>query len=217
MQKKNIVIFGNGGHAKVVAEVIKQENKFSISHFVVDHELNDISHTNVISEKLLDLSFIKSHKIYGGIIAVGSNTKRREISKKINRIFKNFIFITTVHPTAIISKGSFIGHGTVVMPNALINPDVVIKDHCVINSGCIVEHDCLINSFTSIAPGAILGGSVMLGEESYVGIGAVVSNNLSICKKTILGAGSVTVKSIKKSGVYIGVPSKLDKKVNRCK
>jgi len=43
----------------------------------------------------------------------------------------------------------------------------------------------------------------------HIGINATVKNNIKITNNCIVGAGAVVVKSIEKSGVYIGVPAKI--------
>ena len=39
-------------------------------------------------------------------------------------------------------------------------------------------------------------------------MGACINNNLSICSDCMIGAGAVVVKSIERSGTYVGVPAK---------
>ena len=40
-------------------------------------------------------------------------------------------------------------------------------------------------------------------------MGACINNNLSICSDCMVGAGAVVVKSIERSGTYIGIPAKM--------
>jgi len=59
-----------------------------------------------------------------------------------------------------------------------------------------------------VAVGAHLAGSVMVGDNSWIGAGAIVNNNLCICSGCMIGAGAVVVKDIKEVGTYVGVPAK---------
>ena len=45
---------------------------------------------------------------------------------------------------------------------------------------------------------------------AVIGIGAAVKNNIDICDDCIIGAGAAVVKNIEKSGIYKGVPARLD-------
>ena len=64
----------------------------------------------------------------------------------------------------------------------------------------------MIKNYVHISPGAALGGTVQVGEETHIGIGATVKNNIEICPNCTIGAGAVVVKNINEPGIYIGVP-----------
>ena len=72
----------------------------------------------------------------------------------------------------------------------------------------MIEHDDVIADYVHISVGAKLGGTVSVGEQTWVGIGAVVNNNISVYNRCIIGAGAVVVKDIKESGTYVGVPAR---------
>ena len=55
-------------------------------------------------------------------------------------------------------------------------------------------------------PGVSVGGRCRLGEKVYLGIGSSLTDNIEIVGGTVIGAGSVVAKSLKKRGVYVGVP-----------
>ena len=48
------------------------------------------------------------------------------------------------------------------------------------NTNSSVDHDCIIREFSSIAPGAILGGNVEINICSAISLGANVIENISI-------------------------------------
>ena len=57
-----------------------------------------------------------------------------------------------------------------------------------------------------ILPNAYVGGTVKIGNRTWIGTGATVNNNLNICGDCMVGA--VVIKDIKEPGTYIGVPVK---------
>lgn len=190
---KKIVIFGAGGHAHVVADIIESEGNKVVAF--LDDDLNKEDCSGLISEfnKYNDCEFI---------IGIGNADVREKISKF------NLKWHTAIHPSAIISKTAKIGEGTVVMPNAVINARTIIGRHCIINTGTIVEHDNKIDDFTHISVGVNLGGTVSIGKKTWVGIGSTIKNNISISDNVIVGAGAVIVKDINDFGTYIGVPAR---------
>lgn len=197
MQK--VIILGAGGHAKVVADIIRKNGDF------VEGFLDDSKEANAdfFGGKILGkISEYEKYKNCRFIIAIGSNAVREKLSElKVE-------FYTAVHPGAVIGEGVKLGRGTVVMAGAVINADAVIGEHCIINTGAVVEHDNLLADFVHISPTATLCGSVKVGKRTQIGCGAKVRNNLSITDDVLVGVGAAVVKDITESGVYAGVPAK---------
>lgn len=192
---KKVVIFGAGGHAKVIADIVTACGD-KIEAFLIDNASN----TGVVGsvadyEKFLDCEFV---------IGIGNASIRERLSMLPVKWY------TAIHPTAVISSSAVIGEGTVIMPNAVVNAGALIGKHCIINTGSVVEHDNSIEDFVHISVGAKLGGSVHIGKSTWVGIGATVSNSINVCADCMIGAGAVVVKNIDKKGTYVGVPAKLN-------
>ncbi len=191
--KKKIVIFGAGGHAHVIKDIIIAEGNDVIA--MLDDDKNNKDAAGPIS----------SYGLYSDcffVIGVGDFVLRTKLSKiKVN-------WHTAIHPSSIISPSVKIGDGTVVMPNAVINSGSKIGKHCIINSGSIIEHDNHIGENTHISVGAKTGGNVTIGSNVFVGLGSNIINNISICQNAIIGAGSLVLKSINDGGTYVGVPVK---------
>ena len=139
------------------------------------------------------------------IIAIGNPGIRESLSRKIRGDF-----YTAIHPSAQISLLDVkIGEGTTIMANAVINSGAYVGRHCIINSAAVVEHDNQISDFVHISVGAKVAGTVNIGTRTWIGMGACINNNLSICSDCMVGAGAVVVKSIERSGTYIGIPAKM--------
>jgi len=54
----------------------------------------------------------------------------------------------------------------------------------------------------------VLGGSVVLGEESLVGVGAAVRPGVRIGHRVTVGAWAVVVKDVVDGAVVAGVPAR---------
>lgn len=205
MSKKNVVIIGAGGHAKVIADIIKKSGD-EIIGFLDDKIENGtiiLENYKVIGDLNNRFAMAVTKKDVEFIIAIGDNKKREEISHS-----PNLKFYTLIHPSAQIGLDVRIEEGTVVMANVCINSSARIGKHCIINTGAIIEHDNIIEDYVHISPNATLGGTVKIGESTHVGIGSIVKNNITICKNCTIGAGAVVVKDILEEGTYVGVPAK---------
>ena len=190
---KRIVIFGAGGHAHVIADIIRAQGDLVIAFLDDDPNQQDCSGPISDYTNYLECEFI---------IGIGNADIREELSRL------PLVWHTAIHPSAVISSSSVVGAGTCVMPQVVINARTIIGKHSIINTGAIVEHDNIIGNYSHVSVGANLGGTVKIGNKCWIGIGAILKNNISVCDGVTLGAGTVVIKNISESGTYIGVPAK---------
>lgn len=173
-----MLLFGAGGHAKVLIEAIESNDK----------EVIGIFDDNASITHLLKVPFIgKYQKVYSDkplVLAIGNNKIRQKIASTIDHSFGKII-----HKTALISPTVIIEEGSVILGNATINSCTTIGKHCIINTGAVVEHDCIVKDYVHIAPNATLCGHVEIGEGTLIGAGAVVVPSVKIGKHCIIDAG----------------------------
>lgn len=203
---ESVVIFGAGGHAKVVADILISTHKFKISYFIDDTKHGQkIWSIPVVSES----DFFNLKSIYSGVVAIGDNFIREKVADKIKKQLPNFQFVSAIHPTAYIANDVVIGIGTVIMANASVNPSTKIGNHCIINTNSSIDHDCIMHDFSSIAPNSCLGGNCEIGKHSAISIGATLIHKISVGENSVVGAGSVVTKSIESNLTCYGVPAKI--------
>jgi len=199
---KKVYIIGAGGHGRVVKDIIESQNDRVVG-FIDD---NSLLHGTLIDgvEVLGGLNILPNMHNAHCIIAIGDNYTREKIR---NVVGDKVVWYTAIDKSAVISKTAIVGEGTVIMPNAVINSSSSIGNHVIINSGSIIEHDCIIHDYAHIAPRVAIGGMVEVGRRTQMGIGSCAKNGIEICDDCLIGAGSVVVKNIDESGIYVGVPS----------
>lgn len=204
--RKKVIIIGAGGHAKVIADIIKASGD-EIIGFLDDNKKfkNKIIFDDKKVLGLLSETEINQYKDMYFIIGIGNN----KIRKKISRRFKNINWYTAIHPNAIIGSNVKIGEGSVIMPGTVINICTKIGKHCIINTCSSLDHDNIIDNFVHISPGSHLAGDVQIGEGTWICAGVTIINNIKIEKNNIIGAGATVVKDIEeKNNTYVGVPIK---------
>jgi sugar O-acyltransferase (sialic acid O-acetyltransferase NeuD family) len=197
-------LFGASGHGKVVADIIESSEKEMVLEMVYDDnpKLESILNTSVL--KVNDE--ILNSESNQWIISIGNNKFRKLVSERIKGSF-----LKAIHKSAVISKHSSIGQGTVVMANAVINPDSIVGEHCIINTGAVVEHDCKLDNYVHISPNASLAGGVLVGEGSHIGIGATIIQGITIGKWCTIGAGAVIIQDVPDYAVVVGNPGRIIK------
>lgn len=209
---KKLVIFGSGGHAKVIFSEVMKLRKFQFLGFVDDFKKKGELVVRLNNKNFYNLGNIKQvindNKKINGIIGVGLNRIRKKIVKDINKIDKNFKFEKIVSKDAIVNSNVSLGEGTLVVSGAVINNGTKIGKHCILNTSCSIDHDNQFSDFSSAGPGVITGGNVVVGEQSYLGLGCMVKNQVNILENTIVGFGSIVNKDCKKNSIYWGSPAK---------
>lgn len=189
----SLYIYGNGGHAKVVADIARANGYDNL----------------IFLDNNSDMKFSPNLPKHPIIIAIGNTLIRQKLQNLV--LSSGFELITLIHPTAVIGSDVTIGTGSVVMPRAIINANSIIGDGVIINSGAIVEHDCIIGNFVHICPGVALAGGVNIGERTWIGIGSSIIQGIKIKSDITIGAGSVVVSDIDSGSIAYGNPCKVRK------
>lgn len=196
-----LLLYGLGGHSKVIRMMIKNRLHQTITIIADDDEkqLNDQLDLNIIHSSQI-ASF--KNNFDSIVLAIGSNVNRRKLAEQ----YSQYNFAMVIDVTAILAEDVILGEGTVIMPRSIINPSVKIGKHCIINSGAIIEHDCVIGDYSHISPGAVLTGGVTIGHSVHIGANATILPGLRIGDNVIIGAGSVVTKDVSTNNVMVGNP-----------
>lgn len=203
---KTLAIIGAGGHAKVLLDTVRAENRYRDIVFLDDNALADglFMDCPLIGGRQIGLTVRPDTHDF--IVAIGSNVVRRQRQTELEQL--GFRAATIVHPNATVSPYARIGAGTAVFARAVINSCANIGKGCIINTAAVVEHDCTLADFVHISPGACLAGGTAVGTESWVGIGAVARQGVRIGQNCTIGAGAAVVCDIADGITAAGVPAR---------
>jgi sugar O-acyltransferase (sialic acid O-acetyltransferase NeuD family) len=202
-----LLIIGTGGHGKVVLDCAKYYYD-SITFMTNGKNSLCINGYPIIYEQEISLDKILNN-FDEIIVAIGNNNARLNISLEYES--KGMKLATIIHPKAVVSDTAKIGSGTVVFANTVINQSAAIGKACIINTGVIVEHDCILENGVHISPNAAMGGTVVIGEKTWVCIGSSIANNIKIGNNSIIGAGAVIIKDVPNKVLAAGVPAIIKK------
>lgn len=197
---RDITLFGNSGHALVVAEVAA-----ACGYSVIASLGDDATTRSVGGAKLPECLGANS------FIAIGSNAVRRRIAEACHMLAvegETTHFPTLIHPSAIVSPSAEIGEGTIVMAGAIIQAGAKIGRHCIINTGARVDHECRLGDYVHVSPSATLCGNVSVGDGAWICAGATVIQGLKVGAGSILGAGAVLISDLPDRSTAVGVPAK---------
>lgn len=149
----------------------------------------------------------KESKSDGVIVAIGyKHFKERETL--FEEISQKLQMATLIDRSAIIDESVRIWEGSVVMPGVTLDKGVTIGNNVFINVSSTIAHDSEIDDHSFIAPRVAIAGFTQIGRRSFIGINSTIIDNLSLCEDVAIGAGTVVVKSISESGLYVGNPAR---------
>jgi sugar O-acyltransferase (sialic acid O-acetyltransferase NeuD family) len=204
------VIWGTGGHARVVADIVRLGSDYELVGF-----LDDV-YPNRHGQRFCDAPVLGGKEQLGKlmaqgirrlILAFGDNASRSRIATDI--VAGGFTLGRALHPHATVAADVRIGDGTVVMAGAVLNPNATLGESVIINTCASVDHDSVLGNAVHLSPGAHLAGAVRVGDESWIGLGAVVLEGRSVGERTIVGAGAVVTHDLPADVVAYGVPAKV--------
>lgn len=202
----SIVIYGAGGHAKVVMDLIGSPMRVA---GIIDKEEGPSPFPNIPlfagEPGLRTLLSIKTVNHY--VVALGDNRKRVEAMDILERY--GLTALTFVHNTAFVSSSAILGPGCQVLAQSAVCAAACLGRGTIINTGASVDHDCKIGKGVHVAPGARLGGEVTVGDCAFVGMGAVILPRLTIGEDAIVGAGAVVTKDVAAGVTVVGCPARV--------
>jgi sugar O-acyltransferase (sialic acid O-acetyltransferase NeuD family) len=206
--QEGLVIWGAGGHAKVVADIARLCGHSTITAFI--DELNPERVGKPFCGSLIQdarsLAELRKTGATTAIVAIGDCRSRWERTRKLAAC--GFRIATLVHPRAVVAADVSLGEGTVVAAGAVLNPGATVGMAAIINTAAVVDHECVIGDGSHISPGANLAGRVRIGRQVWIGIGATVIENISIGDRAIIGAGSLVLCHVPPNTVSYGVPAR---------
>jgi sugar O-acyltransferase (sialic acid O-acetyltransferase NeuD family) len=205
---EEVVIFGAGGHGRVVLDILTQAQSYRPIGFLDNNQKlhsRRVDGLPVLGD-IDDATDVYSRGTRKAIIAIGDNGVRRDIARTVERI--GFDIVNAVHPSSRLATNVTLGKGIVIAAGALVCAHTQIGDYAILNTGCIVDHESMIGMATHVCPGVRLAGHVVVESCAFVGIGATVVQNVRIGFEAIVGAGAVVVGDVDPMTTVVGVPAR---------
>jgi sugar O-acyltransferase (sialic acid O-acetyltransferase NeuD family) len=196
--KPLLLVFGGGGHAKAIVDMLKLIDLFTIAG-ILDDKLPPgtvVLGIRVLGTRLLLPDLVgKGVKLaangVGGILDI---TVRVAVFDLLAQA--GLEFPALVHPRATVEPSARIGDGVQVFANAYVGSEAVLGARCMVNTNAVVSHDCEIGAYTHIAPGALLAGHVHVGERTLLGMGVTTAIGVRIGSGVRIGNGAILLADV---------------------
>jgi sugar O-acyltransferase (sialic acid O-acetyltransferase NeuD family) len=201
----SLVVWGAGGHGKVVLDLARCAGRFERILFVDDDTTKagvPFCNCTVVSPN----GNLPGLARYEFVVAVGDNRQRVDCFRRAQAA--GLSATKLIHPRAVVASSASVGPGTVIMAGAIVNAAAVIGKNCIINTAAVVEHDCRIGDHVHISPRVVIGGRVHVEAFAHIGIGAIVLSGATVGEEATVGAGAVVLKKAPAHCTVVGVPAK---------
>ena len=202
--KRSLLVLGCGGHGRVVADAAIESGYDEVA-FLDDAAPMQHRSVRVLGRFAAMADFASAWS--AAIAAVGNSDLRLKLFQDLRQL--GFETPNIVHPSAIVSRGAFLGNGVFVAAGAIINTGARIDDAVIVNTGARIDHDCEIGAGSHIAPGVTLSGSVVVGRQSWLGTGCSVRQGVRIGEGVMVGVGAAVVSDLADCLTYAGVPARV--------
>jgi len=200
--KTGAAILGAGGHARVVASILKA-NDISLLGFFDDNfkEGEQIRGAPVLGRFRDVLNF--KENISAAYLAIGDNARRKTMYDFLKE--NHFKMPALIHPQSCIENDVVVGGGSAVCLGACLATEVQVGRGVIINTGSSVDHECVVGDFAHVAPGVTVAGRVTIGPGTFIGMNASVADKITIGEKATVGAGAVILKDVPDETTAVGV------------
>ena len=208
------LVFGAGGHARVIADAIALAGTTDFVAAVTDLADQVGGTLDGLPVHAADsaLAALRADGVTHAIIAIGNARARADIAQRVEAA--GLTLLTAVHPGACVSPHATIGAGSFLGAGSVVHAGTTIGAGAIVNTGAIVEHDCEIGAWTHIAPRAVVGGHARIGDFAWIGIGATVRDRMTVGAGTMVGAGAVVVRDLPGDVVAYGNPARVQPPAN---
>lgn len=197
---KPAVIFGSGGHARVVASLCgRPEDAIT---FVVPQarSAGQLAEADVF-DRLDDFA---QADLY---IGIGDNAVRIRLFEALAARGRKPA--TLVAPNAFVADSASLGAGALVCPGSAVMAGAVLGDNALVNTLSSVDHDSLLGDHCQLAPGVTFAGATRVGRNGFFGVKSATIPGVELGDNVTVMAGSLVTKSFGDDLVLGGVPARI--------
>jgi len=203
MDSNTLVIYGGGGHAKSLIDLIRAAGAYEIAGILDDGIPAGTRILDVMvlggGELLGSLKVRGIHQAVNAVGGIGSIAPRLAVYQKLAQA--GFTVVTVTHPRAYVEPTPSIADGCQLFYNAYVGSDVQVGFGSIINTGAIISHDCRLGAYCNVSPGAILAGAVSLGERVLVGMGVTINLGVKVGAGARIGNSAVVKADVPENGI----------------
>lgn len=207
---KDLVLFGGGGHARDVLQVVRDINAesraWNLLGFLDGNP--DLAGKAIHEYEVLGgPDWLGSRPEVSVCIAIGESRIRRKVACEL----ENASHVSLIHPSVSVGNNVQIARGSIICAGNILTCDISVDEFSLLNLACTVTHNCYLRPFVSLSPGVNVSGNVTLLEGAMIGTGTCIIQGVTVGEWSIVGAGAVVTKDVPPNTTSVGAPAQVIK------
>ncbi len=193
-----VIIYGGGGLSKMIIESVRVLGCYQIVGIIDDGipKGTDIIGSPVLggAEILPELYQSGVHLAVNSVGSIGNYKVRLNVFHKLAEA--GFVCPAIVHPTAHVDPSARLEAGVLILAMSYVSGNAVVGMGTLINNSVVVSHDCVLGVCTSLSPGAMTAGEVIIEDFAQIGMNATINIGVRVGKECLIGNGATIKKDV---------------------
>jgi len=206
---KNLFIIGASGFGRELHAWIKHHPDYAhmwqFAAFLDDNKDALRAFDDFAQVRPLEGHLVLPQNIY--LCGLGLPAVKQKLLAPI--ISQGAIFLTFIHPTAILGERVKLGRGVVLCPGASVSVDISIGDYAMIGPNTTIGHDATIGSWSTLCAQCDITGRVIVGGGVFMGSRVSVIPSRRVGNNSIVGAGAVVISDVPEGVTVVGNPARV--------
>lgn len=201
----NLVIFGNGKIADVLAEYFERDSGYEVVGFTCEADFvgnGEFRGRPVVPFDEVERHFPPAeHDLH---VAVGYH----QLNRLRERLFaatkgKGYRLASFVSSRSWPREGLVCGENCFVADGVSVEPGAALGNDVALWSNVVIGHHSKIGDHAWLAAGTVVGGSCEIGTRSFLALNVTVGNEVIVGEDSLLGARTLVTKSLAPKTVVI--------------
>lgn len=204
MQRKKLIIVGDGATAEIAYEYFSVDSEYEVVAFAVEqaHRKQDSFHTlPVVNFETVQERFAPAdHEVYVAITFAQFNRLRTRLATAAKD--KGYRLASYVSSRAFVWRNVEIGEHCFIFEDNTIQPFVKIGDNVVLWSGNHIGHHSTVGNNCFISSHVVVSGFCAIGDNTFVGVNSTIADGITIARDNWIGPGLMISKNTEENQLF---------------
>src|SRR3984893_8687684 len=168
-----IIIAGAALYGEMIAELIDRTKDIRVVGFVDDADglQNRSAFGYPVLGRIGELSHLGVETgVTDVAVAIGDNLARAQVAERVKA--QGMRLATLVHRQATVSPSAKLGPGVIIDAHCFIGPHCILEEGVSVWPSASISHDTILKRYSSVKPGAIIGGCSNVEEKAKIPLGS---------------------------------------------